>query len=259
MKTFFFFFFFEEQHLRRAETAKKTSGLQKKERSSFGSERVERECGRKDIVFGWFCLRLRPLSSEHWKRECLAAFWVSSKAIHSKRKKRTIYFKSHCRGGVFKDVLGLEDILGETIWSPWPRMSYPWPRSLQVLENAPSSARVQQYFLTCWKWAKVMTNCVSSWRTPESLRKSFWRFFFSWRTLELSGKFTKFWIEDLFFLEITSALCPWSLALASNIPVLGLEWVRPQKGCLWPWPRAFCPPLHLCHIALILVFPWLLV
>ena len=34
-------------------------------------------------------------------------------------------------------------------------------------------------------------------------------------------------------------LCPWSLALASSIPVLDLESVCPQKGCPWPWPRIF--------------------
>ena len=32
-------------------------------------------------------------------------------------------------------------------------------------------------------------------------------------------------------------LCPWSLALASSIPVLGLESVCPRKDCPWPWPR----------------------
>ena len=32
-------------------------------------------------------------------------------------------------------------------------------------------------------------------------------------------------------------LCPWSLALASSIPVLGLESVCPRKGCPRPWPR----------------------
>ena len=31
-------------------------------------------------------------------------------------------------------------------------------------------------------------------------------------------------------------LCPWSLALASSIPVLGLERFCPRKGCPWPWP-----------------------
>ena len=34
-------------------------------------------------------------------------------------------------------------------------------------------------------------------------------------------------------------LCPWSLALASSISVLGLERLCPRKGCPWPWPRIF--------------------
>ena len=34
-------------------------------------------------------------------------------------------------------------------------------------------------------------------------------------------------------------LCPWSLALASSVPVLGLERFCPRKGCPWPWPRIF--------------------
>ena len=48
-----------------------------------------------------------------------------------------------------------------------------------------------------------------------------------------------------FFLESTCALCPWSLALASSIPVLGLESVCPRKGCPWPWPRIFFVSLAL--------------
>ena len=40
-------------------------------------------------------------------------------------------------------------------------------------------------------------------------------------------------------------LCPWSLALASSIPVLGLESVCPRKGCPWPWPRIFFVSLAL--------------
>ena len=45
--------------------------------------------------------------------------------------------------------------------------------------------------------------------------------------------------EDLFFFWRALALV--SLALASSIPVLGLESVCPRKGCpwLWPWPRIF--------------------
>ena len=38
-------------------------------------------------------------------------------------------------------------------------------------------------------------------------------------------------------------LCPLSLALASSIPVLGLESVCPRKGC--PWPRIFFVSLAL--------------
>ena len=53
-------------------------------------------------------------------------------------------------GGALEDVLGLEGVLEDTIWSHWPRRPspWPWPRSLQVLENALSSAREQHYFLT---------------------------------------------------------------------------------------------------------------
>ena len=42
-----------------------------------------------------------------------------------------------------------------------------------------------------------------------------------------------------FFFGEHLRLCPWSLALASSIPVLGLESVCPRKGCPWPWPRIF--------------------
>ena len=59
--------------------------------------------------------------------------------------------------------------------------------------------------------------------------------------------------EDLSFLRTRWRQCPWSLALASSISVLGLERVCPRKGCPWPliflcpwpWPRALCPRLHL--------------
>ena len=72
--------------------------------------------------------------------------------------------------------------------------------------------------------------------------KIFWKTFFS-------GDRLKNLCEDLFFffffLESTCALCPWSLALASSIPVLGLESVCPRKGCPWPWPRIFFVSLAL--------------
>ena len=109
------------------------------------------------------------------------------------------------RGGVLENILGLED----TIWSPWL-----WPRSLQVLENALSSARGQHYFLTCLKWPRSWPNFFRL-KERQSLRKKFWRHFFSRRTLETCGKFTKFWSEDPFFVK--------------SLPrcVLGV----------WPWPR----------------------
>ena len=72
--------------------------------------------------------------------------------------------------------------------------------------------------------------------------KIFWKTFFR-------GDRLKNFCEDLFFLEIDwkifvntfffrehLCLCPWSLAEASSIPVLGLESVCPRKGCHWPWP-----------------------
>ena len=81
--------------------------------------------------------------------------------------------------------------------------------------------------------------------------KIFWKTFFSEDRLKnfcedlffffffFFGDRLKNFCEDLFFfffLESTCALCPWSLALASSISVLGLESVCPRKGCPWPWP-----------------------
>ena len=53
-----------------------------------------------------------------------------------------------------------------------------------------------------------------NWKSPEKL---FWKPFF---------------LEHL-------RLCLWFLALASSIPILGLERVCPRKGCPSPWPRIF--------------------
>ena len=65
--------------------------------------------------------------------------------------------------------------------------------------------------------------------------------FFFWRSPE---KFL--WRPCCFFLREHLRLCPWSsLALASSIPVLGLESVCPRKGCPWPWPRIFFVSLAL--------------
>ena len=70
---------------------------------------------------------------------------------------------------------------------------------------------------------------------------------FLWRPFFFGDRLKKF-CEDLFFFREHLRLCPWSSALASSIPVLGLESVCPRKGCPWPWPRIFlCPwPRALC-------------
>ena len=51
------------------------------------------------------------------------------------------------RGGVLEDVLGLEDVLEDTFWSPWL-----WPRSLKFSKLALSSARGQHYVLNRWNF-----------------------------------------------------------------------------------------------------------
>ena len=54
--------------------------------------------------------------------------------------------------------------------------------------------------------------------------------------LKNNGKFPNHDLEKL---------CPWSLALASTIPVFGFERVCPQKVGPWPWPRGFFESLAL--------------
>ena len=64
----------------------------------------------------------------------------------------------------------------------------------------------------------------------------------------------KTFLKTFFFFGEHLRLCPWSLALASSIPVLGLERVCPRKDCPWPriflcpWPQALCPRLHLWYL-----------
>ena len=114
------------------------------------------------------------------------------------------------RGGVLED----------TFWSPWawPRSSSPWPRGLKSSKIALFSARGQHFFLNCWNFVG-------------RLKKNF-------RCFLLENAWKKFFEDLLFFWR---ALALVSLALASSIPVLGLERVCPRKCCpwLWPWPRIF--------------------
>ena len=81
----------------------------------------------------------------------------------------------------------------------------------------------------------------------DALEKFFGKRFF--------GDRLKNFCEDLFFFFGEHLrLCPWSLALASSIPVPGLESVCPRKGCPWPWPRALCPRLHLWFLSFIILY-----
>ena len=102
-------------------------------------------------------------------------------------------------------------------------------------------------FFTEIAW-KIFVKTFFFWRSPEK---------FLWRPFFFGDRLKKF-LKTFFFFWEHLRLCPWSLALASSIPVLGLESVCPRKGCpwpwprvflcpwLWPWPRALCPRLHLC-------------
>ena len=83
--------------------------------------------------------------------------------------------------------------------------------------------------------------------------KIFWKTFFCGDRLKNFGKTFFFW----------RALALVSLALASSIPVLGLESVCPRKGCPWPWPRIFFMSLALVSSTpplifkiLVFVFSW---
>ena len=80
-------------------------------------------------------------------------------------------------------------------------------------------------------WKIFWKACFRGDRLKNFCEDLFFFFFF----LEIAWKiFVKTFF--FFFLESTCALCPWSLALASSILVLGLESVCPRKGCPWPWP-----------------------
>ena len=112
----------------------------------------------------------------------------------------------------------------------------------QVLENWPVLGPRTALFFGMLKFCGALEKFFGKRFLVEIAWKIFVKTFFFF------GDRLKNFCEDLFFffLESTCALCPWSLALASSIPVLGLESVCPRKGC--PWPRALCPRLHLCKI-----------
>ena len=84
-------------------------------------------------------------------------------------------------------------------------------------------------FLEIFRWRHFMW----LWFGPPPIKNSGYAY-----ELEIAWKT---FLKTFFFLEHLR-LCPWSLALASSIPVLGLDRVCPRKGC--PWPRALSSRLH---------------
>ena len=142
-------------------------------------------------------------------------------------------------------------------WSPRGR---PWPRGRphghilkslalasrpQVLENWPVLGSRTALFFKLLKFCGALEKFFGKRVFVEIAWKIFEKTFF----FEIAWKF---FVKTFFFGEHLR-LCPWSLALALSILVLGLESVCPRKGCSWPWPRIFfCvgprtlrPRLHL--------------
>ena len=139
-------------------------------------------------------------------------------------------------------------------WSPRGR---PWPRghilkslalaskvkSLalasrpQVLENWPVLGSRTALFFELLKFCGALEKFFRKRFFVEIARKIFVKtFFFFWRSPE------KFLWRAFFFLRAL-VLVSLVLALASSIPVLGLDSVCPRKGC--PWPRIFFVSLAL--------------
>ena len=105
----------------------------------------------------------------------------------------------------------------------------------QVLENWPVLGSRTALFFGMLKFCGALEKLSGKRFLVEIAWKIFVKTFFFFFFLEIAWKiFVKTFF--FFFLESTCALCPWSLALASSIPVLGLESVCPRKGCPWPWP-----------------------
>ena len=84
------FFFFGEHRFRRAKSAQKQVVSTSKKRSSgspvvFEMTEVEGEFGRKEIVLGWFGLRLQSMK----KQDIWLLFGCPRRTLHFNRKKRT--------------------------------------------------------------------------------------------------------------------------------------------------------------------------
>ena len=127
----------------------------------------------------------------------------------------------------------------------WKIKSLAFTSKPQFLENCPVLGREQHYFLKRQNFAGKRQKpfgksaetfflflCVFAVR--DCLKKfSKTIFIFVWRSNEK--------IFSVLFFQVHLCLCPWSLALASSIPFLGLERVCLRKVC--PWPHIFFCPL----------------
>ena len=112
-----------------------------------------------------------------------------------------------------------------------------------TISDLPSQESFVPQVLSLWKHFYDVFSC-DLWFRPPPIKNSGYT-----NELEIACKKS---LKTFFFGE-RLRLCPWSLALASSILVLGLERFSPRKGCPWPWiflcpwpwPRALCPQLHL--------------
>ena len=109
----------------------------------------------------------------------------------------------------------------------------------QILENWPVLGSRTALFFELLKFCEALEKFFGKRFVVEITRKIFVETFF----------FFFFFFEDRLknFCDFGEHLhlCPWSLALASSIPVLGIKSVCPRKGCPWPWPRFFSVSLAL--------------
>ena len=145
--------------------------------------------------------------------------------------KKNAFFKQKNRSGVLEDVLGLED----TIWSPWPRWSSPWPWAHSKMP----CSRIEESTIFCLvengsrSWAMLFRlgarrrTCEKTFLTHEILEHLRIRgkrpicLFFLWDRLKFLENLENFWAK-YFFLEHFRAVSL-VLGLARVFCVLGLE------------------------------------
>ena len=137
------------------------------------------------------------------------------------------------RNGVLEDVLGLEDVLEDTFWSPWPR-------SLKSSKIGLSSARGQHYFWT------VEISLENARNLAKSLQRPFFWFpqvEIAWKKILKTFSPEKNFLRPFFLRspekKIGGPFIFWR-TLASVFLVLGLERVCPR-----PWSRNFFVSLAL--------------